>query len=124
MNYKTCNDCALDRYCGIDSEACESFKDRRLYPAHDVMRRTSVKYNIGDEVWIAECFCDEWYPTRYKATINKVVKTLDKNGVNVSYWVSYHNTIGCLMVEHHAENRCFPSYEDCLMWCKAQNGEK
>lgn len=87
-------------------------------PYHEMTIKT--KYKVGDTVWFANYFCDEFYPYKYSGNISEIFISVTDDGVSVLYLIAYENEFG-IMLEKHSEDVCFGSYEECVKWCNKQN---
>ena len=73
-----------------------------------------TKYNIGDTVYIPECY-EEFFPSKpFKVT--GVLMKVSTNTTLIQYQLQsneYEETV--------AEQQVFSTYEDCTKWCNNHN---
>ena len=76
-----------------------------------------TKYNIGDTVYIAECYYSEFVPSA-ACVITKIHTAC--LGVNFPQEIVYEiNNQG--FPELVGESTCFATYAECTKWCEEHN---
>ena len=75
----------------------------------------TTKYNIGDEVYVADHFYD-YIPLRTPFIITDVLITIDSHKRTIRYMVEQN---GC--VDSVPEEWIFDTYAECTKWCEKHN---
>lgn len=76
----------------------------------------TTKYNIGDTVYIAQCYYGDFFPGQ--ATIIDI--RIMVGGVNAPHDIIYRVHNGGFL-EIVSESSCFDTYAECSKWCAKQN---
>lgn len=77
-----------------------------------------AKYNIGDEVFMADRY-DGYYVPAGPYSINCIAVYVTIYGTKLSYGVQDDNNIGNSTTA--SEHLLFHTYAECTEWCKNQN---
>ena len=98
------------------AEKCPHFKNKqRFVELTDADAHIETKYDIGDKVYIAECYNGEFYPSK-PLIINTVYTETTKYDTRVYYQGSYYGE-----KLRRREDHYFGSYEECIKWCNENN---
>lgn len=79
-----------------------------------------AKYEVGNEVWVADYFYDTFYPCRHPGKIEVIEIKISDKCRNIYYWINI-NYGGEIRVEAYPETTCFGSYDECVKWCDEYN---
>ena len=75
----------------------------------------STKYNIGDKVYVAECYYD-YYPQQIPYTITDLLIKVDDKRIALIYEIEQNG-----MTDSVPEEWIFDTYAECTKWCEKQN---
>lgn len=77
-----------------------------------------AKYNIGDKVFVADCY-DGYYVPAGPYSIDCISVRVNRYGTQLSYGV--HDDNDFLDFTTASEDLLFETYGECTEWCKKQN---
>lgn len=75
-----------------------------------------TKFNVGDEVYVADFCYDCFYTSQIPYKISTVTITIDGSVTNITYLVIANG-----WSETVAEHWIFHTKEECDQWCKQKN---
>ena len=75
-----------------------------------------TKFNIGDTVYIAECYEDYWFAYKNPFIVSDILISANSRIMHISYEIQQDN-----FTHRVPESWAFSTYEECAKWCKKQN---
>lgn len=79
-----------------------------------------TKFNVGDEVWVADYFYDTVYPSKHTFKVSEINIEIDASQLIIYYWVTM-DAGDCKTIDKYSESVCFSTYEECTKWCDEHN---
>ena len=74
-----------------------------------------TKFNIGDTVYIAECF-EDWFTYKKPHIISDISISASSKAVHILYEVQQDG-----FTDSVPEDFVFSTYEECAKWCNERN---
>ena len=108
-----CDNCICNPVCDhniFGFENCGNYKGKSSLVI-------DTKYNIGDIVYIADCFYGEYIACKIPYIIKAVHISIEEDQQEIKY-VLVNNRLGYTLLK---QDSCFPTYAECTKWCEEYN---